>query len=134
MTRATIPVREIPVEAEADVIVVGGSIAGVAAAVAAAGRGRRVLLVTDRSYLGEDLCGTLRLWRRELGEDAGPLTRAIFGGGRDEAFVPPVRVKRVLIEALLAAGVEFLFLSYPVGVLRDASGAAGLAVANRNGT
>ncbi|MFW6146514.1 MAG: FAD-dependent oxidoreductase [Planctomycetota bacterium] len=134
MSRAMIPAREIPVEAHVDMILVGGTVAGVAAAVAAAERGQRAVLVTDRSYLGEDLCATLRLWRREVGPDAGPLVRAIFGGGCDEALLPPVRVKRVLTEALLAAGVEFLFLSHPVGVLRDAAGVAGLAVANRNGT
>ncbi len=54
--------RQIPIAAQADVVVVGGSTAAVAAAVAAAKQGVRVFLAAPRHYLGEDMAGTLRLW------------------------------------------------------------------------
>ncbi|MBN1818681.1 MAG: FAD-dependent oxidoreductase [Sedimentisphaerales bacterium] len=54
--------RQLPVMHEVDVVVVGGTSAGVSAAVSAAQTGVTVLLVAPRSYLGEDLCGTYRLW------------------------------------------------------------------------
>ena len=43
------PARDIPVRAEADVLVVGGGPAGIMAAEAAAGDGLRVMLVESRS-------------------------------------------------------------------------------------
>ncbi len=50
-------------------MVVGGSTAAVAAAVAAAKHGGRVFLAAPRHYLGDDMAGTLRLWL-EPGERA----------------------------------------------------------------
>ena len=47
--------------AEADVVVVGGTSAGVSAALAAKKAGASVYLVAPRPYLGEDLAGKLRI-------------------------------------------------------------------------
>ena len=54
--------REIPVAYAADVVVVGGSTGAVAAAVAAAKKGAKVFLAAPRTYLGEDMGATLRIW------------------------------------------------------------------------
>lgn len=53
--------RELPVAAEADVLVLGGTAAAVSAAKAAAKDGASVFLATGAAYLGEDLAGTLEL-------------------------------------------------------------------------
>ena len=53
--------REIPLVKETDVLVVGGTSAGVAAALSAKKAGADVYLVAPRPYLGEDIAGTLRL-------------------------------------------------------------------------
>ena len=53
--------REIPLVRSTDVLVVGGSSAGVTAAVAAKKAGADVFLVAPRPYLGDDIAGTLRL-------------------------------------------------------------------------
>ena len=60
--------RDIPVAYDVDVVVVGGSSAGVAAAVAAAQTGAKVFVAAPRPYLGEDLCASWRLWL-EPGEE-----------------------------------------------------------------
>ena len=49
--------RQIPLLAEVDVVVVGGSSRAVAAATAAAREGCKVYVVCDYPYLGEDICG-----------------------------------------------------------------------------
>ena len=49
------PARDIPVRAEADVLVVGGGPAGIMAAEAAAGDGLRVMLVESRGFLGGNM-------------------------------------------------------------------------------
>lgn len=53
--------REIPVAADVDVVVVGGTASGVSAAVAASDAGARVFLAGGFPYLGEDMAGTLEL-------------------------------------------------------------------------
>lgn len=70
--------REIPVAKEADVVVVGGSSGAVSAAVAAAEAGAKVFLLTPRTYLGEDLCATLRLWLEPGETPATPLARRMY--------------------------------------------------------
>jgi len=94
------PAGEVPVVTTADVVVVGGTSAGVAAAVAAADQGTRVVLLAPRPYLGEDLCGTYRLWlepeqRRRLESGNAQswldLARRLF-----EPTVTPVTVGRTV--------------------------------------
>ena len=53
--------RSLPVAAEVDVLVVGGTAAGVSAAKAAAEESASVFLAAGATYLGEDLAGTLEL-------------------------------------------------------------------------
>lgn len=123
--------RGVPVVCEVDVVVVGGSLGGVAAAVAAAEAGSRVFLAAPRPYLGEDLCATLRLWLEPGEEPGGELTGKIFSAGR---LATPMRVKKTLEEALLESGVQFLLECYVSEVLQDARGMpAGVVMANRAG-
>jgi flavin-dependent dehydrogenase len=123
--------RDIPVAFEGDVVVVGGSTWAVTAAVAAAEVGASVFLAAPRPYLGDDLAGTLRLTLEAGQELDDPLAKRIFGEGRSAS---PLTVKRMLDEALVQAGVEFLFGCFATDVLRDARGKpAGIVMANRAG-
>ena len=70
--------RQIPVLHEVDVVVVGGTSGAVAAAVSAAQNGASVFVAAPRSYLGEDICGTYRLWLKPHEEPISPLAGAIF--------------------------------------------------------
>lgn len=70
--------REIPIVEKVDVIVVGGTSAGVAAAVEAAAQGASVLLIAERPYLGEDITGTYRLWLENGEVPDFPLAEAMF--------------------------------------------------------
>lgn len=70
--------REIPVAYDVDVVVVGGSSGAVAAAAAAARQGAKVFLAAPRPYLGDDICGTYRLWLEPDEKPASALARAVF--------------------------------------------------------
>ncbi len=83
--------RDIPVAYDVDVVVVGGSTGGVVAAVEAAKKGATVFLATSRPYLGEDICGTYRLWLEPGEEPQSPLAKKIFA----EPAVVPLVGKRV---------------------------------------
>jgi len=132
---------EPPVLADVDVVVVGGSSAGVAAAVAARQAGARVYLVAPRPYLGEDVAGKLRITQAQmaLGKAKGNLIARqlqLACGGPSALFgdVTPLRIKRTFDEALLSAGVPFLTWTVACDVLKDADGRpAGVLVANRSG-
>ncbi len=70
--------RDIPVAYDVDVVVVGGASRAVVAAVSAAEQGGRVFLAAPRSYLGEDLCSTYRLWLDPCDVLTTPLARALY--------------------------------------------------------
>ncbi|MFT5467714.1 MAG: flavin-dependent dehydrogenase [Verrucomicrobiales bacterium] len=70
--------REIPVAYDVDVVVVGGGVGAITAAVEAAEQGASVFLAAPRPYLGEDVAGTLRLWLEDGEEPETPLERALF--------------------------------------------------------
>ena len=80
--------REIPVAYDVDVVVVGGTSRGVAAAQAAAQKGAKVFLAADRPYLGEDLCGTYRLWLEPGEEPKSDLALAMFAELPDNTPIP----------------------------------------------
>ena len=69
--------RQIPLSYDVDVIVVGGTLRGVAAAEAAAKQGAKVFLVTDRPYLGEDICATQKKLR-DMKKEAVLMKESIF--------------------------------------------------------
>lgn len=70
--------RQIPVVCDADVIVAGGSTAGVSAAVSAAKEGAKVFLIANRPYLGQDFCRTCQLWVTPSSPFQTDLEREIF--------------------------------------------------------
>lgn len=122
--------RGIPVAYDVDVVVVGGTSGGVAAAVKAAQEGMKVFLAAQRPYLGADLCGTYQLWLEPDEEPNSPLAGKLFA----KSPATPMHIKRTLDEALLEAGVQFLFCCYATDVLLDGDGGiAGIVMANRSG-
>jgi len=117
---------------DVDVLVAGGSLAGVEAACAAAHEGANVLLIEARPYLGYDLCSTQRLWLEQGERPQTALTRSIFGTKR---VTTPMQVKTALDKALLEAGVQFLTGCYAVDALFATKGGApaGVVMVNRSG-
>ncbi len=135
--------REIPLVYDVDVIVIGGTTRGVAAAVAAADAGAKVFLAAERPYLGEDICATYRLWLEKDETPKSDLAKALFlpepGETKDPAtqknsLTSPMQIKRALDQALLNAGVKFLYGSYVSDVIVDRKGKInGVTITNRSG-
>lgn len=123
--------RRIPAADTVDVVVAGGTMSGVSAALEAARQGRKVLLIAPRLNLGEDLADTMRLWLEEGEKPTGTLSERIFNKPGPTSLL---RLKRTMEEALTRAGVQFLLGSTPTDLLVDATGApAGVVMANRAG-
>jgi len=99
--------RRIPVAYDVDVVVVGGSTAGVEATVAAAKAGATVFLAAPRTYLGEDICATKRLWLEEGETPPTPLGIKLFSDTGEVAAEKDPRALAFTYEAdLPSAGVH----------------------------
>jgi hypothetical protein len=121
--------QRIPIIADVDVFVIGGTSGGAACARAAAAAGASVFLAAERTYLGHDICGHWRYWPAAP-EAPTQLSKQLFA----PSPAKPLHVKRTLEQALLGAGAPFLFGSYPAGALKAADGRiAGAVIANRTG-
>lgn len=142
----TEPARAVPVLARTEVLVVGGGIAGIGAAVAAARAGAEVLLVERLGFLGGTLsavtlggiCGAFRhvgpeqelrpvvggVWDelrgRLLARDAlGPPRKSVLVRGVHGLPYDPERLKIVADEMLAAHGVRVLTGAAVAGVARE---------------
>lgn len=122
--------RKIPVAYNVDVVVVGGSIAAVASAVEASKAGASVFLIAREPYLGEDICGTYRMWTTDKSVTETALGKKIFGNG----LPTPMHVKSTLDNALIDQKIDFLYSCFVTDLVVDVDGkAAGVVMANRSG-
>ncbi|WP_158862561.1 FAD-dependent oxidoreductase [Maribellus comscasis] len=122
--------RRIPVAYDVDVVVIGGSLAGVAAAVEASRAGARVFLAAQEPYLGEDVCGTFRLWPKDQSVTKTELGNKIFGGG----IPTQLHVKHTLDNVLIENNIDFLYSCYTTDIITGKNGEpAGVVIANRSG-
>ncbi len=116
--------HSIPVIDAVDIVVAGGTLAGVSAALAAARKDARVFLGTEKTYLGDDVCAGGRFWLPDDEDRSHPLIKGIFTDhkGTDVSSARPNDVKRRLEDALLDAAVSFLYNCCPADLLLDGNG------------
>ena len=128
----------LPVLAASDIVVVGGSLGGVAAALKLAHAGRSVTLVEPRTYLGREFTATLRPWLPA----SVPPTSHLVASLRASAGKPQSNgeialnmdaVKLQLEDVLLDAGAKLLYASLVVGVQRLGGALQGIVVGNKSG-
>ncbi|MDQ3657275.1 MAG: FAD-dependent oxidoreductase, partial [Chloroflexota bacterium] len=134
----------LPILRKADVAVVGGSLAGIAAAVRLAEGELSVVLIEPRTYLGREITATLRPWLT-MGERTAPASlpepiRAILADydyvtfeSADEIPLRPDTVKLSLEDVLFRADVGLLYASLPVGLCQADDGRTGLIIGNKSG-
>ncbi|MEK7407352.1 MAG: FAD-dependent oxidoreductase [Acidobacteriota bacterium] len=150
LTRATLPVLR-----SGEVVIAGGSFAGVAAALELARVHRKVVLVEPRTYLGREATATLRPWVARK-EPLPAVVQACTGVENPFQYLNPYlnpaalpaitytpsgheialkldKVKLSLEDQLLAAGVELIYASFPVGLYLEGKALAGLIIGNKSG-
>ena len=121
----------LPLAYDVDVLVAGGSLAGVEAACVASDKGASVLVIESRPYLGYDICANQKLWLEQGETPQTDITRWIFDGKRQQT---PMKVKGLLDRVLLKRNIQFLTGSFPAELLVDPKGKpAGMTMVNRSG-
>jgi len=152
-----IPLRRpsLPVLRSAEVVIAGGSLAGVAAALELARVHREVLLVEPRTCLGREITATLRPWLPRSAPlpalleactgvqnpyqypnpniRPGALPPITYTPTGDEIALKLDKVKLTLEDLLLGAGVGLLYASYPVGLCLEGGTLCGLIIGNKSG-
>ncbi|AXK31646.1 FAD-dependent oxidoreductase [Streptomyces armeniacus] len=138
-----LPGRALPVPHDVDVAVVGGTLAGTAAAVELARAGRRVLLLEQGYALGTDLTAANRPWLTVPADGPAaapsllrPLLPSGAAGGARLALRPAalkLHLESALLDAggLLVYGVRPLAVHHRDGAVRGPL--AGLVIANKSG-
>ena len=121
---------QLPVWKDVDVIVVGATSGGVAAAVKAAQTGARVFVVSSFPYPGEDICGSFMYWPKKRSS-----TSYLFNMLYPGSIAPfPLHVKSVLENEMIRCNIDFLYCSHISNIITDnRNNIAGICIANRSG-
>lgn len=117
-----------------DVVVVGGTLSGVAAALELKRAGCSVLVTSHRSYLGEDVCDSLRLVPPQDPDLSDPLVRRLYASAVEEGRgVRPMQIKHGLDRVLLEADIPVLLCVAPLSITEERDGVS-LVMQTRSGT
>ena len=150
------PAREVQVADQADVIVVGGSLTGVSAAIAAARNGANTLLVESYGFLGGQMtAGMVCSPHRPLPGSRGAhgeepvlvemLRRAVDLSGLNHSWAEveqdplidvmlnPEVSKQVLLQMVEEAGVRLLLHTFAADAVVEDGAVKGIVVENKGG-
>ncbi|MFL6559455.1 MAG: FAD-dependent oxidoreductase, partial [Bacillus sp. (in: firmicutes)] len=124
MEHHRLPAQDIPILAEVDFAIIGGTFAGLASALQFAYQGKRVIVVESRTYLGSELTAKLSPWITSSQATMPRLIEAcvkasgktISHGNSLSTVFHIDRLKIQLEEELISAGVQVLYASLPIGI------------------
>jgi flavin-dependent dehydrogenase len=129
--------KSLPVLRSCDVLVYGGSLAGIAAALSLSKTGHSVVLIEPRTYLGREITAMLRPWVDFTDIQAPELFKSMIETTlEDHAAEIPLHmdsVKRLLEDELLKNKVEILYASLAVAALVEEGRLTGLVIGNKSG-
>jgi len=140
MDSFTVNQSALPITDTKDIVVVGGSFAGMATALVLTRVGYKTILVEPRTYLGSEITATLRPWIHIPPDDPKlpELVAAIIAASgsapaQGEVSLHLDATKIRLEDILLEAGVKIQYASLPIGLCVESNRLAGVIVGNKSG-
>ncbi len=136
------PPRRTPVVRDVDVLVCGGGVSGIGAALGAARAGARTMIVERNAFLGGAATAVImNTWNvpiHRMNGVAGEIARTLVDRGAGNATGPtfpfdPEAFKEVAVDLLRAAGVEILNYTWVVDPVMDGRRIRGVVVQNKSG-
>jgi hypothetical protein len=131
--------RRLPVLDECEVVVVGGGLSGVAAAVTTARKGMRTILIAERSYLGREVVSSYSCTLDQADKALSPpikreiieMLEAVGGYKKDRLDVGILQL--ALDRLVQTSSVKVYFLSRGVKAILEGNTVKGVIVANKSG-
>ena len=136
----------LPVLHKADVIVVGGSLAGISAALDFAKNGSKVVLIEFRNYLGYNISASLRPWinlgrlANQPPEPFATCLEKMQAVGQIDSKINkeeiPLWIDAFKVsseDVLLNAGVKIIYSSQPIDTITDKGKIGGVVIGNKSG-
>lgn len=129
--------KDVPIVYETDVVVVGGGLAGTAAAVAAAREGAKVILIERAGCLGgmatSGLVPPILNVRLTEGMERELVDRLDKAGGPEQNRNPEI-IKQVLYTMAHEAGVKLLLYTWATGAVVENGAIRGVFIESKQGT
>ena len=118
-----------------EILIYGGTLSAIRAALWLKEQGKDVVLFTHRTYLGEDVCDSLRLALPSDLDLSDPLAERLFGeASRAGGVLRPMLVKQTLDVVMVEADIPVMLGTAPGEVFADESGRVrGVTLCNRSG-
>lgn len=117
-----------------DTLLIGGSVSSISAALELKRLGHSVLITSHRSFLGEDLCDSLRLALPDDLDLEDPLAKRLYEeAASTSALLRPMHIKRELDRVLAEADIPVLLNTAPMKLHFMNRALVGVSLLNRSG-
>jgi len=130
---------DIPILEKCDIVVVGGGLSGVAAAIKAARRGRKVVIVAERGYFGREITASFVAKLDPADKELEPplkyeILDEMGNVGGYQGNMMDISVLQMALDRLItSAGVKTYFHSRGTKALMDDGEVTGIIMANKSG-
>lgn len=117
-----------------DILIIGGGMGAISAAYKLSEQGEKVIIIEDKTFLGREISSFLRPWEfsiTELPIFLKPIFKTCSEGYNQVLNLN--LLKQELEELLVSVGVKIIYMSWPIGIVKQRDRLRGLIIGNKFG-